>query len=319
MVIYALNGLQALKAQTLKTQDARIQPHLKVIQFGAEPPNYVPYETNPPQNPPPNAIDQLKASVDKLSKQIGDLSENYLNVLKRLALVENRTDIPKVVAKVAPATVSIFMDQGVGSGFWIKCKDGKHRIVTNAHVVTRPITYRDEYGYPTRGLGLLEKSEVVLYTVSDKEKETVLQGIVSKPQKSQGKYAVDLDLDIAVIEPAQSGFKLPSNIKPLEFADFDTAKPNIGDLVFKVGSGKGLSGTIAMGIVSRVERKGLNNVPSIQTDTSINPGDSGGPLVNMDGKVVGVNNVKIDGAEGLGFSIPAPHVKKLLKEWGYID
>jgi S1-C subfamily serine protease len=293
--------------------------NIRQVQFGAEPPNYVPYETNPPQNPPPNALEQLKTTVDKLSKQLGELSDNYLNVLKRLALVENRTDIPKVVSKAAPATVSIFMDRSVGSGFWIKCKDGKHRIVTNAHVVTRPVTVRDDYGYPTRAIGLLKNSEVVLYTVSDQDKETALQGVVSKPLKSQGKYAVDLDLDIAVIEPAQAGFKLPANINPLEFADFDTAKPNIGDLVFKVGSGKGLTGSIAMGIVSRVERKGLNSVPSIQTDTSINPGDSGGPLVNMDGKVVGVNNVKIDGAEGLGFSIPAPHVKKLLKEWGYID
>jgi S1-C subfamily serine protease len=296
---------------SLNASNARVRH----VQFGSEPPQ----DSNPPQQSSPSALDQLKATVDKLSTQLEELSENYLNVLRRLALVENRTDIPKVVSKAAPATVSIFMGRGVGSGFWIKCKDGKHRIVTNAHVVTRPMTVRGDFGIPTRAIGLMENSDVVLYTVSDKDKETTIKGVVSKPLSGQGKYAVDLDMDIAVIEPGDKGFKLPSTIQPLALADFDKSKPNIGDLVFKVGSGKGLPGTISMGIVSRVERKGLNSVPSIQTDTSINPGDSGGPLINMDGNVVGVNNSKIDGAEGLGFSIPAPYVKKLLQEWGYLD
>ena len=45
---------------------------------------------------------------------------------------------------------------------------------------------------------------------------------------------------------------------------------------------------------------------AIQIDASINPGNSGGPLVNINGKVIGVNSVKLveDSVESMGFAIP---------------
>ena len=74
-----------------------------------------------------------------------------------------------------------------------------------------------------------------------------------------------------------------------------------------------------MGIVSGLKR----SLPAgdrqtifdvIQTDAAINPGNSGGPLVNVNGQVIGVNTAGIDGADGIGFAMPADTVAEVAHE-----
>lgn len=88
----------------------------------------------------------------------------------------------------------------------------------------------------------------------------------------------------------------------------------VGQRVIAVGTPLDMSfqHTVTSGIVSALNRRldvpgegGLMFMENlIQTDASINPGNSGGPLCDLNGRVIGINSVKVTGAEGLGFAIP---------------
>ncbi|MBI2651579.1 trypsin-like peptidase domain-containing protein [Candidatus Woesearchaeota archaeon] len=112
--------------------------------------------------------------------------------------------------------------------------------------------------------------------------------------------------DIAVL-------KVDAKLKALKFGNSDAVK--VGERVIALGNPAGLSFTVTEGIVSAVHRKGPNNLNVyLQTDVPINPGNSGGPLVNSDSKIIGINNFKIKGFEGLGFAIESNTVKDVTDE-----
>ena len=92
----------------------------------------------------------------------------------------------------------------------------------------------------------------------------------------------------------------------------------IGETVIAIGNPFGFSHTATTGVVSATDRtvsgdrsrtEPLRNL--IQTDASINPGNSGGPLLNINGEIIGINTAIIAGADGLGFAIPASHIKRI--------
>ncbi len=109
--------------------------------------------------------------------------------------------------------------------------------------------------------------------------------------------------DVAVL-------KVDASLPDLGFGDSDDVQ--VGGRVIALGNPAGLSFTVTEGIVSAVHRKGPNNLPIyLQTDVPINPGNSGGPLVDTNSKIIGLNNFKVSGLEGLGFAIESNTVKEV--------
>jgi serine protease Do len=79
----------------------------------------------------------------------------------------------------------------------------------------------------------------------------------------------------------------------------------------------GLDRTVTLGVISGIGRERLNlsrYENFIQTDAAINPGNSGGPLFNLRGEVIGINTAIIHMAQGIGFSIPADMVSRVVDQ-----
>ena len=164
--------------------------------------------------------------------------------------------------------------QGGGSGFLISA-DGY--IVTNNHVIS---------GGP-RGEAV---NEVTVTLTNQREYKAKIVGR-------------DATSDLALLKIDASGLPF------VKFADGSPAR--VGDWVVAIGNPLGLGSTVTAGIISAVQRnigQGGAYDRYIQTDTAINRGNSGGPLFDLQGNVVGINNMLISpvGANiGVNFAIPA--------------
>ncbi|SFL97933.1 serine protease Do [Paenibacillus sp. 1_12] len=208
--------------------------------------------------------------------------------------------VVKAAERVGPTVISIIGSQkegekagargsmGLGSGVMFQRSGDKVRIVTNNHVV--------------EGFAQLD-----VVTASGERKKASLLGR-------------DQMTDLAVLEIEGSGIKSVA-----EFGDSDTLRA--GETVIAVGNplGLGYAPTVTRGIISWPKRTipvslGVQGdydweMDVIQTDAAINQGNSGGALVNLEGKIVGINTLKVAdmGVEGLGFAIPINSVKPIIE------
>ena len=166
-----------------------------------------------------------------------------------------------------------------GSGIIIS-DDGY--ILTNNHIVS---TSSSESYY--------EVSEATKVTVTLFNDETEYEAkIIGKDEQT----------DLAVIKIDKTG------LAKAEFADSDSIK--VGEFAMAVGNPLGMQSSITCGVISAVNREVTDSdgkkFTLIQTDAAINSGNSGGALVNSEGKVIGINTLKLSGTgiEGMGFAIP---------------
>lgn len=209
-----------------------------------------------------------------------------------------RTPVVEVVEKVAPAVVNIAAEsivrevdpffgpffgsrthraQSLGSGLII---DPNGYVVTNAHVIEGA-------------------SRIVVTLLDGRELQAEVLGS-------------DRDADLAVLKV--EGRNLPA--VPLG----PSQDLMMGETVVAIGNPFGLSHTVTTGVLSARGRsvpgaaEGVRFTDFLQTDASINPGNSGGPLVNLAGRVIGINTAIIQGANGIGFAIPADRAERVVED-----
>lgn len=117
-------------------------------------------------------------------------------------------------------------------------------------------------------------------------------------------------LDIALVKIASPG------LRPATLGDSNQVR--VGQWAIAIGSPFGLEQTVTVGVVSAMGRRGLGQSSGgyyIQTDASINPGNSGGPLLDINGNVVGINNMILSSGQGIGFAIPINLAKQVVAPW----
>lgn len=105
--------------------------------------------------------------------------------------------------------------------------------------------------------------------------------------------------DVAVVQVDPTG----RDLTVAQLADGNDVR--VGQIAVAVGSPFGFDQTVTAGIVSAVDRI-VNGVSMVQTDASINPGNSGGPLINLNGEVIGINDLiftESGTSAGVGFAI----------------
>ncbi len=116
---------------------------------------------------------------------------------------------------------------------------------------------------------------------------------------------MDSRTDLAVVRIEANG--LPK----AEVANSDDLV--VGQTVYAVGNpgGSEFFGSVTNGIISAIDRPVSSStgyeMECIQHTSAINPGNSGGALVNGEGKLIGINSMKIASTEyeGMGFAVPS--------------
>lgn len=208
-----------------------------------------------------------------------------------------RRDLDRAREKVYPALVNItvvyrYFDGGRaqrsaagGSGVIIS-KDGY--VITNYHVA----------GHTTR------------ITCTLTSGESLDAGVVCDDPLS----------DLSVLKLRLD--RRPKSAPPLHYATLGNSDAlQVGDFVLAMGNPLMLSSSMTLGIISNPRRvftdftgTAMEDVELdpgettglftrwIQHDAMILPGNSGGPLVNLQGQVIGINEL---GGDGVGFAIPS--------------
>lgn len=235
-------------------------------------------------------IDHIKNEIVNIIYELqGDFDLTYISN-KIITLVENNREAVVGVSNYKygkdqfgnPTTILNRASVGTGAIYQKETNGENHTytVMTNYHVI--------------------EKADVVKVYLGYLDREVTAEVIKSSEE-----------LDLAIIT-----FTDTVDINPLEFgteADFKTA-----DFVVAIGNSNGYDyfGSVTFGIISEKSRT-LKDEEAIfiQHTAAINPGNSGGPLFSLDGKIIGINTLKIVSSDidNMGFSVSIVSILSFLE------
>lgn len=266
-------------------------------------------DTNQTNNITNNITNEITEKVVKYEEMtISDINDALVTAVERVEKAVIGVTLKKIteISSPIPNTGATSEDgYQLGSGVIYKYEEirngenvltgYKYYVITNRHVVLSE-----------------EDGDYQLYAYlgyDDEEIEATLLGY-------------DKKVDIACFT-----FEYNKFIQPVEVADSSTLKK--GQLTIAVGNPYGYVyyGSATMGIISNTERyitsdtddDGVNDFycEYIQHDASINSGNSGGGLFTLDGKLVGINTLKLvdSSIDNMGFAIPSNTVMTIIGDY----
>ncbi len=230
---------------------------------------------------------------EELKELIGELIPE-VEATTSYDLISFEDDVTGMIAESRGAVIGIITitdtGYGTGSGVIYKNVDDLYYVVTNHHVVEDGTSFTIVY----------EKNGN-LYEVNSSRVELV---------------GSDETTDLAVLT-----FETTVDFPVIEFADsYDI---ELGQFVFAIGNPLGFDyyGTVTMGVVSGLTRYVSDettgfNATLLQHDAAINPGNSGGALLDINGDLIGINNLKLveEDVSNIGFAIPSNTVARIVKD-----
>ncbi len=235
-------------------------------------------------------VDVLRIPVSQIKSRTKDEKSSKNSV--PLKIVRNkiystasfpRRNIKDLTTKLSECVVLVETPSGLGSGFVIS---EQGHCITNYHVV--------------------ERETRLAVTIFRKNSSG---GFTKQRIKNIKIVALNPFFDLALLQiPKQKGYRF----KTASISEKENYEE--GSEVFAIGNPLGLERSVSRGIIGNKNRN-FQGLVYIQTTTQINPGNSGGPLFNFNGEVIGVTNMKLVFAEGLGFAIPAAYLKHFLNNY----
>lgn len=237
-------------------------------------------ESKKEKNAEENKVTQIFTTSSDTAISIQDYSETSIAVAN----------------KVLPSVVGITVTYSVNSPYY-----SRYGMSASTATATGSGVIITDDGYIlTNNHVVASSTSSSYYQVSEATKITVT--LYNDETEYEAKIiGTDEQTDLAVLKIEKTG------LTAAELGDSDNVQ--VGEFAMAIGNPLSMQSTVTTGIISAKNRTiTSDNVTYkvIQTDAAINSGNSGGALINSDGKVIGINTLKLSGSgvEGIGFAIP---------------